>query len=74
MWPQVLFLSNLVTVAVCSEIPLHVIASGALKPSLTVTTVVVIFALYLIYSGIYRLFLSPVSKFPGPVLAGLTYW
>lgn len=74
MWPQVLFLYNLVTVVVCSEIPLRVIADSGLKPSLTVTAVIVIFALYLVYGAIYRLFLSPISKFPGPVLAGLTYW
>jgi hypothetical protein len=29
---------------------------------------------YLICLAIYRLFLSPIAKFPGPKLAALTYW
>lgn len=38
--------------------------------SLAVTTVVV----YCIGLGIYRLFFSPISKFPGPRLAALSFW
>lgn len=30
--------------------------------------------LYAIYGSIYRLYLSPVSRFPGRKLAALTYW
>jgi len=30
--------------------------------------------LYLVTGAIYRLYLSPVSKFPGPKLAALTFW
>ncbi|ESZ89926.1 hypothetical protein SBOR_9688 [Sclerotinia borealis F-4128] len=30
--------------------------------------------LYTIYGAIYRLYLSPISKFPGPKLAALTLW
>ncbi|KFZ04126.1 hypothetical protein V502_10388, partial [Pseudogymnoascus sp. VKM F-4520 (FW-2644)] len=30
--------------------------------------------LYTIYGAIYRLFLSPLSKFPGPKIAALTSW
>jgi hypothetical protein len=30
--------------------------------------------LYLIAGSIYRLYFSPVSKFPGPKLAALTFW
>ena len=29
---------------------------------------------YLVFLAIYRLFLSPLSKFPGPKLAALTLW
>lgn len=32
------------------------------------------FALYLIAGAVYRLYLSPLSKFPGPKLAALTLW
>lgn len=31
-------------------------------------------ALYLAAGTIYRLYLSPVSKFPGSKLAALTFW
>lgn len=31
-------------------------------------------AIYLVVGAIYRLYLSPVSKFPGPKLAALTLW
>jgi hypothetical protein len=31
-------------------------------------------ALYLVVGVIYRLYLSPISKFPGPKLAALTLW
>lgn len=30
--------------------------------------------LYTAYGAIYRLYFSPVAKFPGPKLAGLTFW
>lgn len=33
-----------------------------------------ILSLYLAWITTYRLFLSPVAKFPGPKLAGLTFW
>ena len=30
--------------------------------------------IWIIYGAIWRLYLSPLSKFPGPKLAALTYW
>jgi hypothetical protein len=29
---------------------------------------------YILYGVLYRLYLSPISSFPGPRLAGMTYW
>lgn len=30
--------------------------------------------LYTIYGAFYRLYLSPIAKFPGPRFAALTFW
>ena len=38
------------------------------------TTIIVFFSLYALYGLVYRLYLSPLAKFPGPKLAGATYW
>lgn len=36
--------------------------------------VIVLICLYIIVVAIYRLYLSPLAKFPGPRLAALTFW
>jgi hypothetical protein len=35
---------------------------------------ILILTVYTIYGVFYRLYLSPIAKFPGPKLAGLTFW
>ena len=44
------------------------------KISFAVSILVPSAAAYLLFIAIYRLFLSPLSKFPGPVLAALTIY
>ena len=46
--------------------------SASLYGSLLIPGVVLL--VYTLYGGIYRLFLGPVAAFPGPKLAGLTFW
>lgn len=42
------------------------------SPSLIAIACAVV--LYLLVTIVYRLFLSPVARFPGPTLAALTFW
>lgn len=45
------------------------------QSNMTILVYGVIAALiYTLYGAYWRLFLSPVSKFPGPRLAGVTFW
>ncbi len=46
---------------------LHIVAPYLL----TLATAVTVF--YLIYVAVYRLYFSPIAKFPGPRLAALTF-
>jgi hypothetical protein len=43
---------------------------GTAWPLIAISAAVV----YVLTGGIYRLYLSPISKFPGPKLAALTLW
>ena len=38
------------------------------------TTAAATLVCYLSWTVIYRLYISPISKFPGPRLAALTFW
>lgn len=44
------------------------------NPLSIISAVGIITVLYLVGLSIYRLYLSPLSKFPGPKLAALTKW
>jgi len=40
----------------------------------TIVLSLVGWALYIVYCAIWRLYLSPIARFPGPRLAALTHW
>lgn len=40
----------------------------------SILLVIFFFILYLVWVASYRLYLSPIAKFPGPKLAALTFW
>lgn len=55
----------------------RVSASMALLSSVALNSLYIFIAgvlLYTIYGAIWRLYLSPLAKFPGPKLAALTLW
>ena len=49
-------------------------ADGFLDLKTSTTIAGVAYLLYLVCRSIYRLYLSPLAKFPGPKLAALTLW
>lgn len=42
--------------------------------SLTVIAILAATFLYTLYGAVWRLYLSPIAKFPGPWFAALTFW
>ena len=46
----------------------------SLSPLFLATASVAASLIYLLCLAIYRLYLSPVARFPGPRLAALTFW
>jgi hypothetical protein len=43
-------------------------------PTRLLAAAISLLVLYLLSNAIYRLYLSPIAKFPGPRLAALSFW
>ena len=42
-------------------------------PPVVIALVILVFS-YTAYGAVYRLYFSPIAKFPGPKFAALTFW
>ena len=49
-------------------------AIGTFSTLALIVTAAATFVCYLCWIVIYRLYVSPISEFPGPRLAALTFW
>ena len=64
---------RLFTISIDSPSP-AAMAIMSLSTVATMTAIAAILLLYVVSTAVYRLFLSPIAKFPGPRLAALTFW
>lgn len=57
-----------------AKMSIFIIPVETFSQSATLASLIVFLILYIVYLTVYRLFLSPISRFPGPKLAAWTFW